>query len=218
MYNIEDILYKLEENTKDIENSYSKLQATIDDNNINLKEQANKIESLNNVILTNNTTIRTLQNTIDYKDATILELQNTITLLQDKCNKGNNNVDLGLLGDMKNIVWISQNGCTYAIQNENIVVSGIMRYANISYTYKELTENYVANVKTKYNLHIEGYVVEGCSNGYLCSTSNLIEKTFNKDILLVGSWQRTVVISIFLSQSTGEDSQLVITALKLTLA
>ena len=207
MYNIEDILDKLEENTKNIENSYSQLQVTIADNNKKLEEQAN--------------TIQALKNTIVNKDETILQLQNTINSLQSSGGNCDDKetVDLGLLGDMTKIPWVSsQNGCTYEIKNENIVVSGVNRYSNISYTYNELAENYVDNVRTKYNLHIEGYVVKGCTNGYLCSTSNPIEKTFNKDISLLGTWKRTVVISIFLSQAIGEDSQLVITSLKLTLS
>lgn len=207
MYNIEDILDKLKENTKNIENSYSKLQVTIADNNKKFEEQAN--------------TIQNLKNTIVNKDETILQLQNTINLLQSSGGNSDDKetVDLGLLGDMTKILWVSsQNGCTYEIENENIVVSGVNRYSNISYTYNELAENYVDNVRTKYNLHIEGYVVKGCTNGYLCSKSNPIEKTFNKDISLLGTWKRTVLISIFLSQAIGEDSQLVITSLKLTLS
>lgn len=196
MYNIKDILDKLEENTKKIESSYSQLQAIISDNDV---------------------TIQTLKNTISERDETILQLQDIISSF-DNDSDDEEVIDLGLLGDITKISWTSENGCTYAIENKNIVVSGVNRYCNISYTYNELAENYVANVRTRYNLHIEGYVVKGCTNGYLCSTSNSIKKTFNEDISLLGSWQRAVVISIFLTQSTSEDSQLVITSLKLTLS
>ena len=68
-------------------------------------------------------------------------------------------------------------------------------------------------------LDIEGYKERGCTNAYVNSTSNLLsEDEFNMDIKINASWQRALRATIFLNNTNGQDSKMVITSLKLAKA
>ena len=187
MLNIIDILDELEKNTNEILDKYNELNKLIEEKEKIIKQQEEIINSLN----------------INSGSET-----NTETEVDN---------DFGLLGDMLKIDWISGNSGAYSIQNESIIVSGKNKYANISINYKELEENYVDKVRTKYILYIDGYIEKGCSKAYICSADNSLEKNFSKQIVLYGTWQRNLTITIMLNQGIEEDSKLIISNLKLVL-
>ena len=129
------------------------------------------------------------------------------------------NTDCGLLGTLENLVFTIENGATYSINDGQLIINGSSRYANICTVYKEKEEDCIPNVLGQYVLHIEGKIIKGCSNAYLNTTSLPLDgETFVYDYQLASSWQRSMRINIFLNNSTGEPSQMIITSLKLSKA
>lgn len=120
-----------------------------------------------------------------------------------------------LLGDIKNVSFETENGLTYSIEEGKIILNGINRYANLNFIYYE--KDYIPNQLGKYMLHLEGYKVKGCSNAYINSISNLINKdNFVLDIPLTSNWNRNMKIRIFVNHTTSQSSEMAITSLKLT--
>ena len=98
-------------------------------------------------------------------------------------------------------------------------MEGKGRYAGLAIIYKEKEEDCIPNVQGRYILHIEGYKEKGCTNAYVNSSDYLIlEDKFNIDIKINASWQRMLRGTIFLNNTNGQDSKMVITSLKLTKA
>ena len=129
------------------------------------------------------------------------------------------NYDGGLLGDLREVTYKVENYIKYSFEEGKLVLEGNNRYANLSIIYKEKEEDYIPNVQGRYVLHIEGYKEKGCANAYVNSTNNLIsEDKFNMDIKINASWQRVLRATIFINNTNGQDSKMVITSLKLTKA
>ena len=191
---VNDILNSLEQNTNNILEKYQSLQ--------------DEVSKKNDLIIE-------LQNTIEEKNKTI-EDQKQIINSKSNCNEEVVE-EFGLLGDMTKIQWQIENNASYYIEDDKLVVEGSNRYANIYLYYKENEGDYVEGLLTKYVLSIEGYVENGCTNGYIGSTKYPIEKSFKKDILLTSTWQRSLFIRIMLNQSQYEISKLVISKMKLVL-
>lgn len=179
-----------------------------------IDETLNKL--LNNTIDIKNRFIE-LEEKLQEKEIIIEGLNLEIDQLKG-VSQEDDELDSGLLGNLQDIKWNVGNYATYSIENNYLVIQGTSRYASIKCIYNELPENYIENVRTKYLLHIEGYKKQGCSNSYICTSDNLIEDNeFSMNIELLASWQRQLNIVIMLNQSNGEDSNIVITSLKLTL-
>ena len=107
----------------------------------------------------------------------------------------------------------------YSFKEGKLILEGNSRYACLSIIYREKEEDCVPNVQGQYMLHIEGYKERGCTNAYVNSTSNLLsEDEFNMDIKINASWQRALRATIFLNNTNGQDSKMVITSLKLSKA
>ena len=194
MLDVNDILNSLEQNTNNILEKYQSLQ--------------DEVSKKNDLIIE-------LQNTIEEKNKTI-EDQKQIINSKSNCNEEVVE-EFGLLGDMTKIQWQIENNASYYIEDNKLVVEGSNRYANIYLYYKENEGDYVEGVLTKYVLSIEGYVENGCTNGYIGSTKYPIEKSFKKDILLTSTWRRSLFIRIMLNQSQYETSKLFISKMKLVL-
>lgn len=127
--------------------------------------------------------------------------------------------DCGLLGKMEDLVFTKENGISVSIENGNIILEGISRYANAYVVYKEKKEDCVPNVLGNYKLHIEGKIEKGCSNAYLNGKSRPLQgEIFSYDYDITSSWQRSFRVDIFLNHSVGENSKMIITSLKLTKA
>ena len=191
---VNDILNSLEQNTNNILEKYESLQ--------------DEVSKKNDLIIE-------LQNTIEEKNKTI-EDQKQIINSKSNCNEEVVE-EFGLLGDMTKIQWQIENNASYYIEDNKLVVEGSNRYANIYLYYKENEGDYVEGVLTMYVLSIEGYVENGCTNGYIGSTKYPIEKSFKKDILLTSTWRRSLFIRIMLNQSQYETSKLFISKMKLVL-
>ena len=129
------------------------------------------------------------------------------------------NYDGGLLGDLREGTYEDGNGIKHSFEEGKLILEGNNRYANLSIIYREKEEDYIPNVQGRYILHIEGYKERGCTNAYVNSTSNLLsEDEFNMDIKINASWQRALRATIFLNNTNGQDSKMVITSLKLAKA
>lgn len=125
--------------------------------------------------------------------------------------------DGGLLGDLRNVDYRIGNNIECSFEEGCVILEGDNRYANLAIIYYEKEEDYVPNIKTEYQLHIEGYKNEGCSNAYINSTSNPItDENFSIDLNVYASWERNLRTTIFLNNANGEDSKMTITSLKLT--
>ena len=129
------------------------------------------------------------------------------------------NYDGGLLGDLREATYKAENYIKYSFEEGKLILEGNNRYANLAIIYKEKEEDCIPNVIGRYILHIEGYKEKGCANAYVNSTNNLIsEDKFNMDIKINASWQRTLRATIFINNTNGQDSKMVITSLKLAKA
>ncbi len=157
-----------------------------------------------------------IESKLSESEEKILNLENEIFNLKNQNNEAEE-LNNGLLGDYKKIIWSVGNSAQYQIENGNLIVSGKNRYANISFVYSELEENYVENKLSKYLLYINGYRVKGCTNGYVSDKKNLLPNGKESSFILYGNWQREVSIVIALNQGVSEDSEFVITALRLSL-
>ena len=167
----------------------------------------NKLEENTNIILEEN---KRLENEIK-----ILKGENVDT--QEPTSEYN--YDGGLLGDLREATYVAENNIKYSFEEGKIILEGNNRYANLSIIYKEKEEDCIPNVIGRYILHIEGYKEKGCVNAYVNSTNNLIsEDKFNMDIKINASWQRTLRTTIFINNTNGQDSKMVITSLKLAKA
>ena len=129
------------------------------------------------------------------------------------------NYDGGLLGDLREVTYEAGNNIKHSFKEGKLILEGNNRYANLAIIYKEKEEDCIPNVIGRYILHIEGYKEKGCANAYVNSTNNLIsEDEFNMDIKINASWQRALRATIFLNNTNGQDSKMVITSLKLAKA
>ena len=165
----------------------------------------NKLEENTNVILEEN---KRLENEIKS-----LKGEGTET------EKPEYNYDGGLLGDLREATYEVGNNIKHSFEEGKLILEGNNRYANLAIIYKEKEEDCIPNVLGRYILHIEGYKEKGCANAYVNSTNNLIsEDKFNMDIKINASWQRTLRATIFLNNTNGQDSKMVITSLKLAKA
>ena len=165
----------------------------------------NKLEENTNVILEEN---KRLENEIK-----ILKGENVDT--EDPMPEYDYNG--GLLGDLREATYEVGNNIKYSFEEGKLILEGTNRYANLAIIYKEKEEDCIPNVLGRYILHMEGYKEKGCTNAYVNSTSNLIsEDKFNVDIKMNASWQRTLRVNIFINDTNGQDSKMVITSLKLT--
>ena len=107
------------------------------------------------------------------------------------------NYDGGLLGDLRKGTYEDGNGIKHSFEEGKLILEGNNRYANLAIIYKE----------------------KGCTNAYVNSTNDLISgDKFNIDIKMNASWQRTLRTTIFINNTNGQDSKMVITSLKLTKA
>ena len=161
----------------------------------------NKLEENTNIILEENK-----------------KLENEIKILKgESVDTPEYNYDGGLLGDLREATYVAENNIKYSFEEGKLVLEGNNRYANLAIIYKEKEEDCIPNVQGRYVLHIEGYKEKGCANAYVNSTNNLIsEDKFNIDIKMNASWQRTLRTTIFINNTNGQDSKMVITSLKLT--
>ena len=165
----------------------------------------NKLEENTNIILEEN---KRLENEIKSLKGESTEIV-----------KPEYNYDGGLLGDLREATYEVGNNIKYSFEEGKLILEGNNRYANLSIIYREKEEDCVPNVQGRYILHIEGYKERGCTNAYVNSTSNLLsEDEFNMDIKINASWQRTLRGTIFLNNTNGQDSKMVITSLKLVKA
>ena len=129
------------------------------------------------------------------------------------------NYNGGLLGDLREVTYEAGNNVNYSFEEGKFIIEGKNRYAGVSIIYKEKEEDCIPNVQGQYILHIEGYKEKGCKNAYVNSTTHLIsEDKFNMDIKINASWQRTLRATIFINNTNGQDSKMVITSLKLAKA
>ena len=173
--------------------------------NNEILEILNKLEENTNIILEEN---KRLENEIKS-----LKGEGTET------EKPEYNYDGGLLGDLREATYEAGNNIKHSFEEGNLILEGNNRYANLAIIYKEKEEDCVPNVQGQYILHIEGYKEKGCANAYVNSTNNLIsEDKFNIDIKINASWQRTLRATIFINNTNGQDSKMVITSLKLSKA
>ena len=167
----------------------------------------NKLEENTNIILEEN---KKLENEIK-----ILKGENADT--QEPTPEYN--YDGGLLGNLREATYVAENNIKYSFEEGKLILEGNNRYANLAIIYKEKEEDCTPNVQGQYILHIEGYKERGCANAYINSTKNLIsEDKFNMDIKINASWQRTLRTTIFINNTNGQDSKMVITSLKLAKA
>ena len=198
MLNIIEIVSELNKNTNSIKEKYEELQKELEEKNNKIKDLESKI--------------------IDQQK--IIDEQNNIINFKTNCNDSDCNEEdenLGLLGDINKLSWISENGAVYSINNGNLIIEGKNRYANIYLYYKEVDGNYVEGVRTKYILNVEGNIERGCTNGYICSRNYRIINSFNKEIELFATWKRTLKVTFMLNQANWEDSKVVISKIKLSL-
>ena len=167
----------------------------------------NKLERNTNIILEEN---KKLENEIKILKGENVDIEKPIPEY---------NYDGGLLGDLREATYEAGNNIKHSFEEGNLILEGNNRYANLVITYKEKEEDCVPNVQGQYMLHIEGYKERGCTNAYVNSTSNLLsEDEFNMDIKINASWQRALRATIFLNNTNGQDSKMVITSLKLAKA
>ena len=167
----------------------------------------NKLEENTNIILEEN---KKLENEIKILKGENVDIQEPTPEY---------NYDGGLLGDLRETTYEAGNNIKYSFEEGKIVLEGNNRYANLAIIYKEKEEDCVPNVQGQYILHIEGYKEKGCTNAYVNSTTHLIsEDKFNMDIKIQASWQRTLRVNIFINNTNGQDSKMVITSLKLAKA
>ena len=167
----------------------------------------NKLEENTNIILEEN---KKLENEIK-----ILKGENVDT--QEPTPEYN--YDGGLLGNLIEATCEAGNNIKHSFEEGKLILEGNNRYANLAIIYKEKEEDCIPNVLGRYILHIEGYKEKGCANAYVNSTNNLIsEDKFNMDIKINASWQRTLKATIFINNTNGQDSKMVITSLKLSKA
>ena len=167
----------------------------------------NKLEENTNIILEEN---KKLENEIK-----ILKGENVDT--EDPMPEYN--YDGGLLGDLREATYEAENNIKHSFEEGKLILEGNNRYANLAIIYKEKEEDCIPNVQGRYILHIEGYKEKGCKNAYVNSTTHLIsEDKFNIDIKIKASWQRALRATIFLNNTNGQDSKMVITSLKLAKA
>ena len=167
----------------------------------------NKLEENTNVILEEN---KKLENEIKILKGENVDTQEPIPEY---------NYDGGLLGDLREVKYEAENNIKYSFEEGKLILEGNNRYANLAIIYKEKKEDCIPNVQGRYILHIEGYKEKGCTNAYVNSTNNLIsEDKFNMDIKINASWQRTLRATIFINNTNGQDSKMVITSLKLAKA
>ena len=165
----------------------------------------NKLEENTNIILEEN---KRLENEIKSLKGESTEIV-----------KPEYNYDGGLLGDLREATYEVGNNIKYSFEEGKLILEGNNRYVNLSIIYREKEEDCVPNVQGRYILHIEGYKERGCTNAYVNSTSNLLsEDEFNMDIKINASWQRALRATIFLNNTNGQDSKMVITSLKLAKA
>ena len=163
----------------------------------------NKLEENTNIILEENK-----------------KLENEIKILKgESVDIPEYNYDGGLLGDLREATYEAGNNIKHSFEEGKLILEGNNRYANLAIIYKEKEEDCVPNVQGQYMLHIEGYKEKGCTNAYVNSTTHLIsEDKFNIDIKMNASWQRTLRANIFINNTNGQDSKMVITSLKLAKA
>ena len=163
----------------------------------------NKLEENTNIILEENK-----------------KLENEIKILKgESVDIPEYNYDGGLLGDLREATYEAGNNIKHSFEEGKLILEGNNRYANLAIIYKEKEEDCIPNVLGQYVLHIEGYKEKGCVNAYVNSTNNLIsEDKFNIDIKMNASWQRTLRANIFINNTNGQDSKMVITSLKLAKA
>ena len=168
--------------------------------NNEILEILNKLEENTNIILEENK-----------------RLENEIKILKgESVDTPEYNYDGGLLGDLREATYEAENNIKHSFEEGNLILEGNNRYANLAIIYKEKKEDCIPNVLGQYMLHIEGYKEKGCANAYVNSTKNLIsEDKFNMDIKINASWQRTLRATIFINNTNGQDSKMVITSLKL---
>ena len=166
-------------------------------------EILNKLEENTNIILEENK-----------------RLENEIKILKgESVDTPEYNYDGGLLGDLREGTYEGGNYIKHSFEEGKLILEGNNRYANLTIIYKEKEEDCIPNVLGQYILHIEGYKERGCTNAYVNSTNNLIsEDKFNIDIKMNASWQRTLRANIFINNTNGQDSKMVITSLKLVKA
>ena len=198
MLNIIEIVSELNKKTNNIKEKYEELQKELEEKNSIIKDLEIKITDQQKLI-------DEQKNIINFK-----------TNCNDSdCNEEDEN--LGLLGDINKLSWISENGAVYSINNGNLIIEGKNRYANIYLYYKEVEGNYVEGVRTKYILKVEGNIDRGCTNGYIYSKSYPMTTSFNKEIELSATWQRVLKITLMLNNVNWEDSKVVISKIKLSL-
>ena len=167
----------------------------------------NKLEENTNIILEEN---KKLENEIKILKGENVDIQDPIPEY---------NYDGGLLGDLREATYKAENYIKYSFEEGKLILEGNNRYANLAIIYREKEEDCIPNVIGRYILHIEGYKEKGCANAYVNSTNNLIsEDKFNMDIKINASWQRTLRVTIFINNTNGQDSKMVITSLKLAKA
>ena len=167
----------------------------------------NKLEENTNIILEEN---KKLENEIK-----ILKGENVDT--EDPMPEYN--YDGGLLGDLREATYEAENNIKHSFEEGKLILEGNNRYANLAIIYKEKEEDCIPNVLGQYVLHIEGYKEKGCKNAYVNSTTHLIsEDKLNIDKKIKASWQRALRATIFLNNTNGQDSKMVITSLKLAKA
>ena len=198
MLNIIEIVSELSKNTNSIKEKYEELQKELEEKNSIIKDLEIKITDQQKLI----------------------DEQKNIIDLKTNCNDSGGNEegeDLGLLGDINKLNWTSENGAVYSISNGNLIIEGKNRYANIYLYYTEDPGNYVEGVRTKYILQVEGNIERGCTKGYICSTSFPMTTSFNKEIQLSATWQRTLKVSFMLNQANWENSKVVISKINLSL-
>ena len=167
----------------------------------------NKLEKNTNVILEEN---KRLENEIKILKGENVDIQEPTPEY---------NYDGGLLGDLREATYETGNNIDYSFEDGKLILEGKNRYSGLAIIYKEKEEDCIPNVQGRYILHIEGFKEKGCTNAYVNSTSNLLsEDKFNMDIKINASWQRTLRAAIFLNNTNGQDSKMVITSLKLVKA
>ena len=165
----------------------------------------NKLEENTNIILEEN---KRLENEIKSLKGEGTEIE-----------KPEYNYDGGLLGDLREVTYETGNNVNYSFEEGKLILEGKSRYAGLAIIYKEKEEDCIPNVQGRYILHIEGYKEKGCTNAYVNSSDYLIlEDKFNIDIKINASWQRMLRGTIFLNNTNGQDSKMVITSLKLAKA
>ena len=110
MLNIIEIVSELNKNTNSIKEKYEELQKELEEKNNKIKDLESKI--------------------IDQQK--IIDEQNNIINFKTNCNDSDCNEEdenLGLLGDINKLSWISENGAVYSINNGNLIIYGNIRAA-----------------------------------------------------------------------------------------